>query len=698
MTTSSDAGNYLLSAPERGLNNMPNYGQQTHWHTISEARQDALSGSPTPDAASVPGRGVQSRPAKANTQKPTLELPAKTLNPPDRQAGRPFMWVRGDGWAMEIIAATCSLCCFVAIIAVLKAYDGQRSPSLPFSITLNAIISILSTTAKSSIMFGITAAIGQAKWDRFSSGGRYRPLLDLEYIDQASRGPLGSFRILFTTAGRSISSVGAIVTLLMLAVDPFVQQILLYQQEPTSVSSELAWTEQVLAPTIFSNHSDPVYFGMFNSALWNDEISYERRAHCPTLNCTYPPFQSMGLCVTTRQVPLDQVSFGGKACEMTYSNTTSGRVVFGDVSNAMITSFNSTKLSDRCSVSFWGANTPSLPIRITSAASNGTAQGWNFPLDFTGPMGFDLDGHHDILGVRNPLIALGRISWSSPALVGGRSLSLQFNRAEQAVIAFCAGDYETIVSQGNTSTSRASMSSPSGFSYYDSTTVLGPNATCWTSGSDKPTFPRAEVKQSVNGRYISKVSPLSFCTDNWGWGTDISSRLTSNSHFGMDFESSGLQSGVSTTGRWFFTGSSGVTNQDALRQIQVRGLTSVSRSMTASLNALFRKYSSDRIVGFYTEYDTVVRVQWPWLTLPVAVEVLGFIFLLWVALRSSRPGRPWKGSILATLFHGLNPSGKVTDDLDAITSMEQEAMKTMVKLEASDGGRRFLHTRTDGTF
>lgn len=166
------------------------------------------------------------------------------------------------------------------------AFDDRRIPRLSFGITLNSIISIFSTAAKSSLMFGIASAIGQCKWDGFNNETHYHALRDLEHIDEASRGPLGALRMLFTPARSSIASMGAIVTLLMLAVDPFVQQILRYQEEPNAVASELAWTEQVLAPTFFSNNSDPPYYGAINSALWNDDLSYESQAHCPTGNCT----------------------------------------------------------------------------------------------------------------------------------------------------------------------------------------------------------------------------------------------------------------------------------------------------------------------------------------------------------------------------------------------------------------------------
>lgn len=143
------------------------------------------------------------------------------------------------------------------------------------------------------------------------------------------------------------------------------------------------------------------------------------------------------------------------------------------------------------------------------------------------------------------------------------------------------------------------------------------------------------------------------------------------------------------------TADSGINNKGILQQIQSHSLPDISRSITASLNALFRIYSSDRATGSYVAYRTVVRVQWPWLALPVTVEILGFVFLLLIFFRNQRSGSPWKGSIMAALFHGLNPKDHDTDNLDTIASMEREAMKNMVKLDSSDSGKKFLRRRSE---
>ncbi|KAI7789161.1 uncharacterized protein LA080_005266 [Diaporthe eres] len=629
--------------------------------------------------ASLLGNQTDQHPMSGRTsvRKANVEVCAEKLNPIDGQPGRSYTCYKTDGWASEVLFAIFSIGCLIAIVAVLIALNGRRNPRLSFGITLNSIISILSPAAKSSLMFGIASAIGQCKWDWFNDETRHHALRDLEHIDEASRGPLGALRMLFTPTRSSIASMGAIVTLLMLAVDPFVQQILRYQEEPNAVASKFAWTEQVLAPTFFFNNSDPPYYGAINSALWNDDLSYERQAHCPTGNCTYPVFPSMGLCMGTREVPLDQITFGGSACTTAYADIAAAQVVFDNLTDVMVTVQNLPGHTEACTASFWGDNTTSLPWEIQRGRD--VPSRWSIPLDFTGSMEPVLGGEESILGIRSPLLALGRIRLSSPSLTSNTSMTLQFDMAEQVAFAFCANDYEVTVDHGVTSTSMGHVTSPGGFSYSDNTTVFGRNATCWTSGSDQETFSSAEIKHASGGNYVASTSSLSFCTENWGWGVDIASRLTSRNYFGLDWNPT-----------WYITEDSGINNKDVLQQLHSRSLPDISRSITASLNALFRKHSTDRASGSYIEYQTVVRVQWAWLALPLAVEMFGFVFLLLVVFRDQTRGNPWKSSILAALFHGLDPNAHDTGNLDHVTSMEREAMKIQVKLDTSDEGKRFL--------
>jgi hypothetical protein len=78
----------------------------------------------------------------------------------------------------------------VAIIVVLYEYDGKPMPDWPYGITLNALVSVLSTAMKASMVFIVCEGLSQLKWSWFSNGNK---LSDLALLDAASRGPAGAF-------------------------------------------------------------------------------------------------------------------------------------------------------------------------------------------------------------------------------------------------------------------------------------------------------------------------------------------------------------------------------------------------------------------------------------------------------------------------------------------------------------------------
>jgi hypothetical protein len=134
------------------------------------------------------------------------------------------------------------------------------------------------------------------------------------------RGPLGAILLLFRTKGRSLAALGAILIVLLLAIDTFFQQV---------VSMPDRWTLQSIAGTIprvvafapkntlsfqfggeimsqdgpissivgeflYGNGTQPVPFG--NGTRPDIPLS------CPTSNCTWPPYETMAICSSCSDV------------------------------------------------------------------------------------------------------------------------------------------------------------------------------------------------------------------------------------------------------------------------------------------------------------------------------------------------------------------------------------------------------------
>ena len=101
---------------------------------------------------------------------------------------RSFRW--------EIFCFSLATVSLVALFAILWNYHSKKNPTWSVGrvgITLNAIVSIVSTLFRGSLSMPVAQSISQLCWTWYT---RPRPLRDVCYYDSASRGPLGSLRLL----------------------------------------------------------------------------------------------------------------------------------------------------------------------------------------------------------------------------------------------------------------------------------------------------------------------------------------------------------------------------------------------------------------------------------------------------------------------------------------------------------------------
>jgi hypothetical protein len=86
---------------------------------------------------------------------------------------------------------------------ILRKYDGQQQPAWR-GVSLNTVLSWLSTAAKACIALPLTSALSQLKWVWFAK--RARPLSDLKVFDNASRGVYGSVELVWALRMRYVSN------------------------------------------------------------------------------------------------------------------------------------------------------------------------------------------------------------------------------------------------------------------------------------------------------------------------------------------------------------------------------------------------------------------------------------------------------------------------------------------------------------
>ena len=182
-------------------------------------------------------------------------------------------------------------------------------------ITPNALLSILAAVGKSSLLLPMSSAIGQMKWSYF--GKRPRALIDMQRFDEASRGPIGAVSLLCTIHWKAIvASMAAVVTVLALAVDPFTQQAVSYPSVQSSDSTRRAFLGVTTALT-------PGFESSLDSTIFR-AVTLDKSLPpyaCPSNNCRWPQYRSLGLCSTCEDVSHQvQRNCTGNLCSWTLPN------------------------------------------------------------------------------------------------------------------------------------------------------------------------------------------------------------------------------------------------------------------------------------------------------------------------------------------------------------------------------------------
>jgi hypothetical protein len=146
---------------------------------------------------------AQREPATTSNTRPLLGSPSSHHEASEKPRVNPGWWSTilsrlNEWWFWEFFGLIGSALTLVAIVMVLHQYDSERQPSWE-RMSLNTLISWLSTLAKLLVFIPLSTAIGQLKWLWMAE--RQRHLADIGTFDSASRGVLGSIRLLWTVKG-----------------------------------------------------------------------------------------------------------------------------------------------------------------------------------------------------------------------------------------------------------------------------------------------------------------------------------------------------------------------------------------------------------------------------------------------------------------------------------------------------------------
>ncbi|KAK0616156.1 hypothetical protein B0T14DRAFT_567780 [Immersiella caudata] len=206
-----------------------------------------------------------------------------------------------DTWLFELLGLVVSAASLVGMVYVLRRYDGQRIPD--WGVSFNTVISILAVVSKMGALYGATNAISQLKWAWFTDHGR--KLVDYKTFDSGSRGVAGAAMLAWSLKGKNVAVIGALAIIIGVAAGPFAQQIVHFYDAEYADVSRSAWLARAdildsLGPKIDSSSwsIDPMFKANAMTALFlpTQETLTQPRFNCPTGNCTWAPFSTLGFC------------------------------------------------------------------------------------------------------------------------------------------------------------------------------------------------------------------------------------------------------------------------------------------------------------------------------------------------------------------------------------------------------------------
>ena len=579
---------------------------------------------------------------------------------------RPSDWLMQDTWLLEIIALIFSILAFAAIGGLLRGYEGKPFPNLAHGLTLNTIVSVLATASKSALIFVVAASIGQLKWLWFRE--KNRSLSDMQSFDDASRGPMGSLIIMIEHRGWSLVSLGALITILALAFDPFVQQILSYPVRQRPSLSEHASVKQ--AHYFLPGLDNTSYTNYLYAGLWTDDFSVT--PSCSTGNCTWSTFQSVGLC---------------SACEDLTS--------VAQIKNCDNLNYNETESStdqiNYCYIEAGNGTSGNIKIQY-----QGDYLGAFVPTDLLYPVNFNMRSNpYTYSGMSRPIAVLSNAqfelqpTWNLtelPRPIGVKSV-------QQCAMSICLKTYNVIVSSGTPSINVTSIDH--GVMFH----AKLPNATTSPQDSEayyncwKPNQSNGSVALTnlPNGDWVDPTS-FAFCPTNYTF-EDMNKFILNEAWFGY---TSARYKADTDSGTWKIDSDSDRANdKETYRRIQSAGLDKVMANVASAFTKFGLETGGKPFNGTAMVSQTYVAVSWPWLILP-ALLILGGValFVATAIINRNHKLALWKSSILPVVYHAANQDlADDANDNTTVSKMEKNAREVQAKLDISDTDRMLLRAK-----
>ncbi|KAE8380915.1 hypothetical protein BDV26DRAFT_302412 [Aspergillus bertholletiae] len=523
----------------------------------------------------------------------------------------------------EALAVLLSIALLVAIIVILTQFDHQPQPQWKY-VSLNTVVSWLSTLSKGCVIYAINEALGQLKWVWFAENAR--PMPNLRTFDNASRGFYGSAELIWTLRAKHFAVWGSLAVILALAFDPFAQNLIHYYTNLVNDPSQTALVANTTNYTAYGPAYDNGAFiyvhsamkaNVYNSLFNNDPLKPWSipQYTCSSGNCTWAPIAALEVQANCSNVT-DHLQY---SCSRIPDHSSS----FAKQDNCSV-----TLPSSNLSTSFIRGFQYGTPIAI------GTAVREDFEIVY-----------------KNSTLPAIQIIAANSFGISGEPFSLGANKwqARECII-------EPIVRSSNATVKNGT--------YSDTTLAIWRDK--WRSGD----------------RDIVDIEPGFYFEPPWGPELGMPHNqsfflsaisVDSMTSFFQDLFS-GFTTLLSTSGirfvpnqKYFYAGT------DFIQTISVENITGCAATMTAEkldcamnnvaasitktfrdseyVNANLELSQAHMARGQAMTNATYISVHWQWIVLPALVWLLGAVTLIGAIWKTRRANVPkWKNDPMPLLF------------------------------------------------
>lgn len=571
-----------------------------------------------------------------------------------------------DSWVWEILGALLSILCMAAVVLLGLYIDDSSLSEWKLNITPGTMISALITLGKTSIMLPVAEGISQLKWIHF--GTKKRPLNELEAFDDASRGPWGSLMLLWKIKLQStLALCGAFLTIAMLAMGPFSQQIV-------SFRSRTIPRANATASILVSNAYDS---GTFSGVEGNAPQSKPR------------PFSFYGVSLTMVLDKAADVRMQGAVFNAIFDLSSSPFDFVCPSGSCTWPDFASFAVCSQCANVTSSTQFRNEEDRTVIITPGGISI--DFMLDpsqserrYNGSVRAEIRGSE----IAGDIASYAAAQLKTPTTVAAEEAQWDITECE---LAWCVKRYSDVkvVSLSSCACSHV---------------LLTNRGSKW------------QVEGSIQRMQVEDI-PLQKQEVNEDGDDDaefwnLVPNATADSQDGREalppFKNSTflLSRSDDTALKEFLAnvikvGNPAIMIGNALEY--PANMTSLIINTTDSMtNAVRTGRNATRAQGTIWDPGTYIVVQWPWLILPILLILFSTLFLVIVMLFTSKRNMPlWKSALLPFIFHGLEPDDlgegerrKLhTGRLEMKYEMEQKAKEISARLWRNENGETRLTRR-----